>query len=103
MLGFVRGLCWVRSFLAALGSRPVLVPDLLQGAMVALGQGELAPEGGYPLLAWKEQVEDGKKGEGSQLGSRRGKQTNSGRYLPNTASIPVIQIRSEEVRGKIET
>ena len=53
-------------------------------------------------MSRKEQAEDG-KGDRTQPGSRRGKQTSTGGCLPRTASIPAIQIRSEAVRGKIDT
>ena len=70
--------------------------------MAALGQGELSPEGGVPFVDRKEQAEDGKV-DGTQSGSRKGKQTGVGGCLPKMASIPAIQIRSKVVRGKIES
>ena len=50
----------------------------------------------------KEQDEDGKVDK-TQTGSRKGKKPGVGGCLPKTASIPTIQIRSEVVRGKIES
>ena len=70
--------------------------------MVALGQGEFARDDGAPSVRRKELAEDG-KGDGSQSVSRKGKQTSIGGCFTRTASIPAIQIRSEAVRGKIET
>ena len=76
------------------------VLGLLQSAMEASRQGDAALVGRDTALGREKLDKEGTKG-GSHPRTMLGKKAGLGGFLPNTSSIPTIQIRFEAVRGNI--